>query len=590
MSLLLTKFLRRLVVVFLVLVFASAAFRVEAQSPVVPASYAHYAVVCQSPEAARVGSEILARGGNSVDAAVATAFAMAVAYPAAGNIGGGGFLVLYAPGAAAPAGGADLLTSYDFREKAPAGAHPKMFLDDAGNYDRVRHHSSHVAVGVLGSVAGLALAHSGHGRLPWKAVVLPAVALARDGFPLSVGLAHSLASVVDSFQPPEVARAIFTVEGRPLKPGERLIQRDLADTLERIANVGPREFYGGRTAALVVTEMMRGGGLITAQDLADYRAVERPPISCLYRGHVVVAMGPPSSGGVALAEMFGILEGFDLSASGAGSAKVVHLLAESMRRAFADRARYLGDIDHVDVPISRLTDGKHTAALRATISPRRASKSSPERFSWPRESEETTHISVVDRDGMAVSLTTTIEQSYGARIIVPGAGFLLNNQMGDFNAAPDLTTRNGLIGTPPNLAAPEKRMLSSMTPTVLLKAEPDNDAKTRRHRLVGVLGTPGGRTIINSVLGVIIHLIDFGKNIQEAVDAPRVHHQWLPDVLWLEPGSSPDAVALLRGFGHDVRVRAGAQGSVMGITGDPRAGRLEVGVDRRRYGAASAGR
>ncbi len=557
-----------------------------AQAPATPRSYERFAVVCQSREAAAAGAAVLARGGNAVDAAVATAFAMAVTYPAAGNIGGGGFLVLFAP--AREEGGAvvaETLTTFDFRERAPARAHPRMFLDEKGEYDATRHHWSHLAVGVPGTVAGLGLAHSRHGRLPWQELLAPAVKLAREGFPVSAGLAESIVEVIDDLRPAPSARRQFTREGRrPLRPGELLVQPELADTIERIANHGAREFYTGRTAELLVREMERGGGWITAADLVGYRAVERPAIVGTYRDVTVASMGPPSSGGIALVEMLNILETFDLRESGPGSAATVHLMAEAMRRAFADRARFVGDVDFVDVPIERLTSKSHAAELARSISTRRASSSSPTTFTWPPESDETTHISIVDGDGMAVSLTTTLEQSFGARIVVPGAGFLLNNQMGDFNGAPGLTTDTGLIGTPPNLAGPGKRMISSMTPTILLR-----DSGSGR-RLAAVVGSPGGRTIINSVLGVVIQFVDFGRNIQEAVDAPRVHHQWLPDVVWLERGFSPDTRRLLRELGHDVRLRDGPQGSVMAIAPDPESGRLRIGRDRRRPGSAAAGR
>jgi gamma-glutamyltranspeptidase/glutathione hydrolase len=567
---------RRFAIAAIAAALAPAA-RAGAQTPAAPLVYEREAVVCQSPHAAAAGARLLVAGGNAVDAAVAAAFALAVTYPEAGNIGGGGFLVLHVPG---EGGAAPAWTTFDFRERAPARAHAAMFLDAQGRYDPGRHHRSHLSVAVPGSVAGLALAHQRHGKRPWKEVLDPAIDLARRGFPLSRALAGSLAREAPSFQPAPSAARAFQKDGRALQAGEVWAQEELAATLERIAREGPREFYEGETARLVVREMERGGGYVSAADLAEYQAIERPPLVGRYRGFTIVCMGPPSSGGVALLECLNILEGYDLAALGDLSAAFVHRAAEALRRAFADRARHLGDPDFVEVPLAELVSKDHAARLRAGIDPARASRSDPERFEWAPEGEQTTHLSVVDAGGMAVSLTTTLEESFGARIVVPGAGFLLNNEMGDFNAGPALTNREGLIGTPANLAAPGKRMLSSMSPAIICEGG----------ELRAVLGSPGGRTIISTVLGVVLRLIDFRRPVQEAVDAPRLHHQWLPDVLWLERGFSPDSARILEGFGHQLRWREGPQGSVMAITRDPARGILEVGVDRRRDGGASAGR
>ena len=536
-----------------------------------PTRARHGMVVASDSLAAEVGRDVLQAGGSAVDAAVATAFALAVTLPAAGNIGGGGFLVYRA------ADGSD--AAYDFRETAPAAASPEMFLS-GGAYDWARHHDSHVAVGVPGTVAGLHRAWSDHGRLPWRRLVEPAVSLARDGFVLTHARAASLAGVLPRMARYPAAVAAFSNEGEPYAAGDRFRQPDLAATLELIATDGPAGFYRGRTASLLAQEMAERGGLITEADLAAYEPRVREPIRGTYRGYEIVSMPPPSSGGITLVQMLNVLEGYDLQAAGYGSALNVHRIAEAMRRGFADRARHLGDPDfNPAMPVLRLTSKEYAAGLRATIDAERASRSRPDTFEWPATGNETTHLSVVDADRNAVALTTTLEQSYGSKIVVPGAGFLLNNEMGDFNAAPGLTTAAGLIGTQPNLAEPGKRMLSSMTPTIVAKDG----------RLFMVTGSPGGRTIINTVLHTILNVIDFGMNVQEAVDAPRFHHQWLPDELRYERrGLSPDTVALLQARGHALTARA-SQGAAHAIVLDAEADVLEGAADPRRADAAAAG-
>jgi gamma-glutamyltranspeptidase/glutathione hydrolase len=556
---------------FAAALFACAAAPLPSQPPTAPLRFDNGAVASDSAIASEVGASVLRRGGSAVDAAVATAFALAVVHPAAGNIGGGGFLLVL------PADGR--VTSFDFRERAPAAARADMFLDAKGEYDPARHHASHLAVGVPGTVAGLWLAHQRLGELPWKDLVEPAVRLAADGFPLSRALAASLEAMLPQFRRYPASLAQFSKDGAPCRAGDLFRQPDLARTLARIRDHGPDGFYRGETAELFATEMARGGGILTLDDLASYRAVERPPVRGSFAGYEVISMGPPSSGGVALVEMLHVLEGYDLRALGLRSAAEVHLLTEAMRRAFADRARYLGDPDFVDAPIARLVSTEHAAALRKGIDPRRASKSSPERFEWPAEGGETTHVSVVDKDRMAVALTTTLEESFGSRIVVPGAGFLLNNEMGDFNPAPGLTTEDGRIGTEPNLAAPGKRPLSSMAPAIV----------ARGGKPVLVLGSPGGRTIINTVLEVVVNHLAHGLPVQEAVDAPRFHHQWLPDRILVEPrGFSPDTRRLLEAMGHRVEERKDAQGSAMAIA-VREDGTLEAGVDRRRADTGAAG-
>ncbi len=520
-------------------------------------------VVSQNEIASAIGRDVLKDGGTAVDAAVATALALAVVHPTAGNIGGGG-LMLFRPSAGKA-------VAYDFREMAPAKASATMFLKD-GKYDATLHHNSYLSVGVPGTVAGLYAAWKDNGRLPWKRLVDPAIALAREGFTISPALARSLRGALRSMQPYPASTAQFSKSGVPYEAGETLKQPDLAHTLERVSALGPAGFYEGETALLIEKEMAAHGGLITRADLKAYEAKKRAPLTGSYRGYDVLAFPPPTSGGTALIEMLNILEGYDLKASGFGSAAVVHLMTEAMRRAYADRAQFLGDPGfNPNMPLDRLTSKAYAADLRKTIRPDRASVSTPTSFTWPTESDETTHLSVVDDQRNAVSLTYTLEAGYGSKIVVPGGGFLLNNEMGDFNAGPGLTTADGLIGTDPNLAAPHKRMLSSMTPTIL----------TKDGKLFMVTGSPGGRTIINTVLMTILNVIDFGMNVQEAVDAPRLHHQWLPDVLNYERnGLSPDTVALLKQRGHTLRM-GGAQGVAEAIVFNATENLLEGGSDRR---------
>jgi gamma-glutamyltranspeptidase/glutathione hydrolase len=528
-------------------------------------------VVSQEERAASIGAAVLRDGGTAVDAAVATAFALAVTHPTAGNLGGGGFLV-FRPDRGSP-------TTYDFRETAPARASPTMFLKD-GKYDAERHHYSYISVGVPGTVAGLHLAWQQQGTLPWRRLVTPAVDLARDGFVVTDGLARSLRGQIDRFKQHPASLAQFTKNGTPYEAGDLLKQPDLARTLERIASRGPAGFYEGETALLIEKDMAAHGGLITRDDLRKYAAVVRSPLRGRYRGYDVIAMPPPTSGGTALIEMLNVLEGFDLSKTGPQSAATVHLVAEAMRRAFADRARYLGDpAFNPRMPIERLISKEYASEIRRSISTDRASRSSPETFEWPHESAETTHISVVDAKRNAVSMTYTLEDTYGSRIVVAGAGFLLNNEMGDFNAGPGLTNADGLVGTEPNLAAPGKRMLSSMTPAIL----------ERDGRLFMVTGSPGGRTIINTVLLTILNVVDFGMNAQEAVDAPRFHHQWLPDRIVMERGGlSQDSLALLERRGHIV-TRTDRQGVAEVIVYDQKEDVLEGGVDRRAPDGAACG-
>jgi len=520
-------------------------------------------VVSASSTASEVGKQVLQEGGSAVDAAVATAFALAVTHPTAGNIGGGGFLV------SRPAKGEPV--AYDFREVAPNAAYPEMWLVD-GEYSFQKHHMSYAAVGVPGTVAGLHLAWQAEGRLPWKRLVNPAIALAKNGIVMTHGLASSIKRNLPRMEKYSASIAHFTQQGKPYEAGDLWVQADLAESLQRIADQGPAGFYQGKTAELLVAEMQANGGLITLADLAAYTAKVRQPVIGQYRGYEVISMPPPSSGGTTLVEMLNILEGYDLSAMGFGSAKSLHVMTEAMRRAYNDRARFLGDPDYnSSIPLERLLSKDYATELRNTIDLNKASVSTPEALNLLKESPETTHFSVVDKDRNAVSLTYTLEWGYGSGIVVPGAGFLLNNEMGDFNAGPGLTNDQGLIGTPANLAQPGKRMLSSMTPTILAK---DGE-------LFMVTGTPGGRTIINTVLQTIINVVDHGMNAQAAVDAGRIHHQWMPDVLNYEhQGFSPDTLQALEALGHTLKQRDN-QGSAEVIINNREAGVLEGGVDLR---------
>ncbi len=529
-------------------------------------------VISQSDIASQVGFEVIKSGGNAIDAVVATGLALAVTHPTAGNIGGGGFIV-YRPASGEPA-------AYDFREVGPSRSSPEMWLTD-GKYDFEKHHNSHLSVGVPGTVAGLHLAWKEAGSKPWKELVAPAIKLARDGFEVSHGLARSLAGQLDDFKKYPASLAQFSKNGKPYEQGDILKQPDLARTLTRIAEQGPAGFYEGETAALIEKEMRANNGLITMADLKAYQAKKRAVVKGTYRGHDVIGMPPPSSGGMAVIQILNVLEGYDLKANGYGSAKNIHLTAEAMRRAFADRARYLGDPDfEKDIPLPMLISKDYAAQQRKSINPDKASKSSTTSFTWTSESPETTHVSIVDARRNAVAMTYTLEYGYGSRIVVPGAGFLLNNEMGDFNAAPGLTDERGLIGTTPNLARPGKRMLSSMAPTIV----------SRDGQLVMVTGTPGGRTIINTVLTTILNVLDYGMNAQEAVDAGRMHHQWLPDRLNVERfGFSADTLKMLRDMGHTIN-EGNNQGAAQVIVFNQKDNMLEGGVDRRPPDGGAAGK
>ena len=496
--------------------------------------------------ASQVGADVLSSGGNAVDAAIATGFALAVTHPTAGNIGGGGFMVIRFPNGQS--------TAIDFREKAPLASDPEMWLDENGEYSSGVHHRSHKAVGVPGTVAGFDKAHRLYGAAAWADLVQPAIDLAGAGFELSESLAGSIERFAGR-SPYEATVSAFSKGGEAYQVGETWNQPDLARSLERIRDDRRDGFYQGETASLIAAEMRRGEGLITLEDLARYQARERNTIQGTYRGYDIISMPPPSSGGVAIVTMLNILEAYDLAGMGHNSAEYIHHLAEAMRRAYRDRAQFLADADFSDVPVQRLTSKEHATWLRRNIDSERASVSHPTDVEIVSESPETTHYSVVDADGMAGSVTYTLESGYGSGIVVPGAGFLLNNEMGDFNAGPGLTNESGLIGTTPNLARPQQRMLSSMSPSIV----------ARDGKLVAVIGSPGGRTIINTTLQLILNLVEFGMDIQEAVAAPRIHHQWLPDRIRVESdGILAEVHSQLEQMGHIVQV-GGRQGSANSI-------------------------
>jgi gamma-glutamyltranspeptidase/glutathione hydrolase len=530
-------------------------------------------VTSASRLASQAGVDTMQAGGNAVDAAIATAFALAVTWPTAGNIGGGGFMVYHAEDGDA--------TTFDFREKAPLAATERMFLGLDGEIVANSNHRGALSVGVPGTVAGLWKAHQERGSLPWAQLVAPAIKLAREGIPITYSLQSGFARNKSRFDLYPSSRAkFFKADGTAYELGELWVQEDLAHTLELIQANGRDGFYKGENAKRLADYMAANGGIITEEDLELYQPVEREPIRGNYRGYEIVSMPPPSSGGVALVQMLNILEGYDLSAMGHNSSAYLHVLTESMRRAYADRAEHLGDPDFNEgMPLERLMDKDYAAKLRSTIDMAKADVSDPTKFAEPYESEETTHFSVVDSEGNMVSMTYTLEYGYGSAMVVAGGGYLLNNEMGDFNAMPGVTNARGAIGTAPNLVAPEKRMLSSMTPTIVAK-----DGKP-----FFTAGSPGGKTIINTTMQLILNVIDHDMNIAESVEAGRIHHQWLPDVTSIEERAvSADSLRLYEALGHPVRVR-GAQGAAMAVYHDREAGLFLGASDSRRGDGAAVG-
>lgn len=524
-------------------------------------------------KATDVALKVLKDGGNAVDAAVTAGFALAVTQPRSGNIGGGGFM-LVAPGDGGP------VKAIDYRETAPAAATRTMFQDSDGNVVPQRSRFSHLASGVPGTVAGFALALEKYGTITLAEALAPAIALARDGFEVPHRFTEGLEQARDRLTPWPATRATFYREdGSAPQPGEVFRQPELAATLQRIADHGIEDFYEGETARLIVDEMERGGGLITLEDLAGYEPVIREPVRGSYRGHEVFSMSPPSSGGTHIVQILNILEGYPMGDYGHNSAQTIHLMAEAMKRAYADRSEYLGDTDFVEVPLEGLTSKAYAEHLRNGIDRHEATPSEQIAPGKPQpyESNETTHFSIVDQWGNAVSNTYTINFSYGSGITVAGAGFLLNNEMDDFSAKPGVPNAYGLIGGEANRIEPGKRMLSSMSPTILRKDG----------RNVLVTGSPGGSRIITTTLQVIMNVVDHGLNIQSAVAAPRIHHQWLPDEIRIEQGISPDTIDLLESMGHTVTPRA-AMGAIQSIQVDDD-GQLWGAADPRRSTSSARG-
>jgi gamma-glutamyltranspeptidase/glutathione hydrolase len=497
-------------------------------------------VVTQEARAAQVGVDILKNGGNAIDAAVAIGFALAVSYPRAGNIGGGGFMVVHL------ADGND--TTIDYRETAPAGIDAKSFLDESGNADPGKSRDSALAIGVPGTVAGLALAEQkyGSGKFTLAELITPAIAMARDGIAVTDDTADSLPNVrVRLSRWPASAKIFFKADGSALGPGDRLVQSDLADTLETIAREGPHAFYQGPVAEKIAAAVQAAGGVMTADDLKSYQAIERMPVRGSYRGYHVISMPPPSSGGIELIEMLNILEGYDLgSIARANAAQALHLMIEAMKRAYADRALFLGDPDRVANPVSLLTSKNYAAGWRAGIDPVHATAAADIRAGEVTQPEgrNTTHFSVVDRFGNAVANTYTLNFSYGVGLVAEGTGILLNNELDDFAAKAYAPNAYGLVGAEANAPGPGKRPLSSMTPTIVLK-----DGKPFL-----VTGSPGGSRITTTVLQIIVNVIDRGMDIAAAVAAPRLHEQWLPDQVYVEPGITDDIVAALAAGGDKV--------------------------------------
>ena len=529
------------------------------------------AVSSRSALASEVGVEILRQGGNAIDAAVAVGFALAVTYPSAGNIGGGGFMVIrLADG--------QVLTQ-DHREKAPLTASTDMFLDANGDVDRELSLFSLQASGVPGSVAGMLDALEKHGTMTREQVLAPAIALAEQGFVLNEDLAGDFNDTMPYFERHPASQTIFTNNGSPYRAGDLFVQADLAESLKRVSAQGRDGFYKGPTADLIVAEMQRNGGLISHEDLETYDVVWREPIRGDYRGYEIWSMPPPSSGGVVLMQILNMLESYDIGTLGWGSSQTVHLTVEALRRAYADRAEHLGDPDFYPVPIDKLISKDYALERFEGMDPQAASDSE-EVFAgnWVDESMDTTHFSVVDGQGNAVSVTTTLNGSYGNRIVVPGAGFLLNNEMDDFSAKPGSPNMYGLLGGEANKIEPGKRMLSSMTPTIVVK-----DGAT-----VLVTGSPGGSTIINTVLHIVMNVIDHGMGVEEAVASPRFYHQWKPDQIRFERDSiSAESRSTLESMGHRGFVEAGfAYGDANSIV--VQGGQIEATSDPRSAGGAAA--
>ncbi|MCL2914264.1 gamma-glutamyltransferase [Shewanella corallii] len=529
-------------------------------------------VASQEAVATQVGVDILKQGGNAVDAAVAVGFALAVTLPRAGNIGGGGFMLYHSPDK-------EVSTAIDYREMAPAKAHKDIFLDENGDVNPRLSKFHGLAVGVPGTVAGFELALDKYGTMSLAEVIAPAIKLAEDGIIVTPDLASSLAGLSKRMQQwPSTARIFYKADGSNYQPGDLLKQPELAESLKRIAKQGSKGFYEGETAQKLVTAVNQAGGIMSLDDMKNYKAVERTPVSGTYRGRTVLSMPPPSSGGVHIVQMLNILENFPLSETGHNSAETLHLMAETMKLAYADRSEYLGDPDFYPVPVTKLTDKSYAARLAASINPDKARPSADIKPGalLDKESPQTTHYSVVDKWGNAVSNTYTLNFSYGSGLVAEGTGILLNNEMDDFSAKPGVPNGFGLVGGEANAVEGGKRPLSSMSPTIVLEG----------NQPWLVTGSPGGSRIINTTLQMILGTVDFDLNVAEATNAPRVHHQWLPDQLRVERSLSPDTIRLLKEKGHNVEVK-NAIGSTQSIM------KTESGLygesDPRRSGSATLG-
>ncbi|MCI0622469.1 MAG: gamma-glutamyltransferase [Acidobacteria bacterium] len=560
------SFLLRVIVAFCVLVGAcptpSPIFRAASKSPV---HAKHGMVASAEKRASQIGIDMLKKGGNAVDAAVAVGFALAVTHPTAGNLGGGGFMMIRF------AGGETVCI--DYRETAPAAAGREVYVDSSGQVVPKASTEGYRASGVPGTPAGLCLAQKKYGRLSLKEVMQPAIDLAEKGFPVSEHLSESLRKAADLLGLFPESRRVYLNEGKYFEPGEWLLQKDLASSLRAVRDQGAEAFYRGLVARRIASVYAEHGGWITQQDLASYEPRFRTPLRGSYRGYEVITMPPPSSGGTVLLEMLNGLEGYDLSSMGAGSSRTIHLVTEVMRRAFRDRAELMGDTDFVKVPVSQLISKSYALEIRKQIDPDKASVSLslPARVLPAPEATETTHFSVVDKDGNAVANTYTLNGGYGAGVTLEGTGILMNNEMDDFTSKPGVPNAYGLIQGEANAIVPGKRPLSAMTPTFL----------TREGKLFLVIGSPGGPTIMNTVLQVILNLVDFGFTIQEAIDAPRFHHQWLPDELRLEqPGFSEDVTKALEARGHRLVFRS-FMGDAEGILVEPKTGALLGASDPR---------
>ena len=544
-----------------------------------PVRAKHGMVASTNEVASRVGVDIMKRGGNAVDAAIAVAFALAVTHPAAGNLGGGGFMMIRLKNGKS--------TAIDYREMAPAAAHRNVYLDKNGEVIKGEGGSlvGYRAAGVPGTVRGmeLALKKYGSGKLTWAQLVEPARRLAANGFSVTYDLARSLHSSHEYLSKYAETKRIYLKGGNFYKEGEIFREPELAATFARLQRSGPNEFYEGETARLIVADMKRNNGLMMLEDLHGYVAKERTPLHGMYRGHEIISMPPPSSGGAVLIQMLNILEGFDLSKMEASSSERYHLMAEAMRRAFADRAEYMGDSDFVKVPVAGLIDKSYAATLRATINTERASTSSDVHAGRPAgyESEYTTHFTVVDAEGNAVANTYTLNDSYGSAATVKGAGIILNDEMDDFAVKPGTPNMYGLIQGERNAVAPKKRPLSAMTPTIVLRKDGS---------FWFTVGSPGGPTIINTVLCIITNVIDYEMNIQQAIDAPRIHHQWLPDEIVGEPfGLSGDTQHALISRGHKLAEKPRYLGDAEGIMIEEKTGVRLGATDPRRSDGQAVG-